>query len=168
MSYRILCGYDQSGGSEKAFEFALQLAKKFEGELHVVAVFQPAEAAPGVKPEALLESAREHFSASFEQLRGKATAAGIEVRLGFSVGYLPRAKYSSTRPSSALRISNEQSPIAGARQSGFRSAERSRARGLYHRLRPPLHCLQVELLGLPVVPVLEEDRGALEACVQVF
>ena len=35
MSYRILCGYDQSNGAEKAFEFAVQLAKKFEGELHV-------------------------------------------------------------------------------------------------------------------------------------
>jgi nucleotide-binding universal stress UspA family protein len=87
VTYRILCGYDQSSGAEKAYDFALKLAKSFGGELHVLGVHQPAEAARGVKDEALLESAREHFKASFELLKEIAAVAGVEVNLAVSVGY---------------------------------------------------------------------------------
>ena len=87
MGYRILCGYDQSHGSEKAYEYAVQLAKRFEGELFVVAVFQPSDAARGVKSDALLESARERFGAGFAQLQAKAADAGVAVTLEVSVGY---------------------------------------------------------------------------------
>ncbi len=86
MSYRILCAYDQSAGAEKAFDFAVQLARRFEAELHVLAVFEPAEASRGVKAEALVETAQGQFNAAFERLRAKGADAGLEVTTSVSVG----------------------------------------------------------------------------------
>jgi nucleotide-binding universal stress UspA family protein len=86
MTYRVLCAYDQSAGAEKAFDFALQLTKRFEGELHVVAVFEPAEASRGVKAEALVETANSQFTAAFERLREKAAEMGLEASTSVSVG----------------------------------------------------------------------------------
>ncbi len=87
MTYRILCGYDQSAGADKAFEFALQLAKRFDGELHVMAVFEAAEASRGVKAETLLETAQGQFSAGLDRLRSKGVEAGLELTTSVSVGY---------------------------------------------------------------------------------
>ena len=87
MSYRILCAYDQSAGADKAFDFALQLTKRFGGELHVLAVFEPAEASRGVKAEALLETAQGQFSAGLDRLRAKGVEAGLELTTAVSVGY---------------------------------------------------------------------------------
>lgn len=86
MTYRILCAYDQSAGADKAFDFALHLARRFEGELHVLAVFEPAEASRGVKAEALAETAQGQFSAGFERLRAKAAEAGLELTAAVAVG----------------------------------------------------------------------------------
>jgi nucleotide-binding universal stress UspA family protein len=77
MSYRILCAYDQSAGAQKAFVFAVGLARRYSGQLHVLSVFEPAEASRGVKAEALAETARQQFSAAFEDLHSQAAAAGV-------------------------------------------------------------------------------------------
>jgi nucleotide-binding universal stress UspA family protein len=87
VTYRILCAYDQSAGADKAFAFALQLTKRFDGELHVLAVFEPAEASRGVKAEALLETARGQYSESIERLRMRAIEMGVRVTTAVSVGY---------------------------------------------------------------------------------
>jgi nucleotide-binding universal stress UspA family protein len=87
VTYRILCAYDQSAGADKAFDFALQLAKRFDGELHVLAVFEPAEASRGVRAEALLETAEGQFSADLDRLRSKGIEAGLELTTAVSVGY---------------------------------------------------------------------------------
>jgi nucleotide-binding universal stress UspA family protein len=87
VTYRILCAYDQSVGADKAFDFALQLTRRFEGELHVLAVFEPSEASRGVKAEALVETAQGQFSAAFDRLRAKGVEAGLELTTAVSVGY---------------------------------------------------------------------------------
>lgn len=87
MTYRILCGYDQSAGAEKAFDFALRLARRFDGELHVLAVFEPADASRGVKAETLQESALGQFSAGLERLRARAAEDGLELATSVTVGY---------------------------------------------------------------------------------
>lgn len=87
MTYRILCGYDQSAGAEKAFDFALRLARRFDGELHVLAVFEPADASRGVKAETLQESALGQFSAGLERLRARAAEDGLELATSVAVGY---------------------------------------------------------------------------------
>jgi nucleotide-binding universal stress UspA family protein len=86
MSYRILCAYDNSAGAERAFEHALEMARRFEGELHVVAVVEPAEASRGVKAEALLNAAYDQFREAFERLQARATAAGSCLAATVSIG----------------------------------------------------------------------------------
>ena len=87
MTYRILCAYDQSSGAEKAFDFALDFAKRAQGELYVLAVFEPAEASRGVKNEALQQTARQQFSDAFESMRTKAAALGVAFEAAVTVGY---------------------------------------------------------------------------------
>jgi nucleotide-binding universal stress UspA family protein len=77
LTYRILCAYDESSGAEKAFDFALELATLKQGELHVVAVFEPAEASRGVKSETLQQTARQHFSESLSILLTRAAAQNV-------------------------------------------------------------------------------------------
>lgn len=86
VQYRIVCAYDQSVGAQKAFVFALDLAKRYAGELHVVSVFEPAEASRGVKAEALAETARQQFSEAFDDLHAKASTAGVQLTTTVSVG----------------------------------------------------------------------------------
>lgn len=84
--YRILCAYDQSTGADKAFDFALALAKRMRAAVLVLAVFEPAEASRGVKSEAVLQTARHQFASSFELLGDKARAAGVELDTEVAVG----------------------------------------------------------------------------------
>jgi nucleotide-binding universal stress UspA family protein len=86
VTYRILCAYDQSAGAEKAFAFALEQATRLQGELHVVSVFEPAEASRGTKSEALAETARRQFATSFEQFQARAVALGVTVSCAVVVG----------------------------------------------------------------------------------
>jgi nucleotide-binding universal stress UspA family protein len=104
VTYRILCAYDQSAGADKAFDFALKLTKRFDGELHVLAVFEPAEASRGVKAEALLETAQGQYSASIERLRERAVEVGVQVTTEVSVGYPAQQILKKTQELSADHI----------------------------------------------------------------
>src|SRR5262249_15388317 len=53
---RILVGYDGSHSAQDAFAFALDLAKRYGAELHVLAVARPPEFAEEVETEALIEN----------------------------------------------------------------------------------------------------------------
>lgn len=86
MTYRVLCAYDQSAGADKAFAFALEQARRFAGELHILSVSEPSEASRGIKAEAVADTARRQFASSFEQLQAKADAAGVAMSCAVSVG----------------------------------------------------------------------------------
>lgn len=86
MTYRVLCAYDASPSAQKAFEHALELARRFDGELHVVAVFEPAEASRGVKSETVAQQARAQFSDAFADLQSRAAAGGLALQATVSVG----------------------------------------------------------------------------------
>lgn len=86
MTYRILCAYDQSAGSNKAFAFAMQLAALRSGELHVIGVFEPAEQSRGIRAEVLTEVAQRHFATSFQQLQARAAAVNAAVTCAVAVG----------------------------------------------------------------------------------
>jgi nucleotide-binding universal stress UspA family protein len=87
VSYQILCAYDDTPAAEKAFSFAVTLARSLEAVLHVLAVFTPSEAAQETTPEALSNAARERFSASFKRLEGQVAGTGLTVRFATRVGY---------------------------------------------------------------------------------
>lgn len=82
-----MCAYHASPLGDKAFAFALALAQRFDGELFVLSVFQPAEDVRDSEPAALREAAEKEFSPAFERLRSQLTNLSQPVHFDVSVGY---------------------------------------------------------------------------------
>ncbi|RJQ72780.1 MAG: universal stress protein [Desulfobacteraceae bacterium] len=86
MIAKILVAYDGSCQAQKAFDFALDMALKYSAEMTVISVARPTEPPVNVEIQAVLEHATEYFKSHFEQMKTRASAAGIpavfEVRVG--------------------------------------------------------------------------------------
>ena len=67
MIRNILLGYDGSESAAKALDFALDLARSYSADVHVVAVIRPPEFGNDVETEAVLEDSRQRYE---EVLRG--------------------------------------------------------------------------------------------------
>jgi nucleotide-binding universal stress UspA family protein len=87
MLSKILVAYDGSESSERAFPFALELAKRFDARLTVLAVAQLPEPAAMVESSAMLESATEHFARDFQRLQTEARSQGVEAATRIVVGH---------------------------------------------------------------------------------
>ena len=87
MFRKILLAYDGSEPARKAFDYCLEMARGFAGELAIVTVVRPPEFAEDVETEAVIENARTHFESELEKLRVQANAAGgpapaLHIRVG--------------------------------------------------------------------------------------
>lgn len=87
MFRKILVAYDGSAPSRKAYEVGLDLSKRYQAEIHVVAVARPPEFAEDVETEAALETAREHFGKQFADLESQAARAGLKPHLRVVTGH---------------------------------------------------------------------------------
>jgi nucleotide-binding universal stress UspA family protein len=87
MFKNILLAYDGSDPARKAFGQCLEMTRCFNAELSIVAVIRPPEFAEDVETEAILENARNHIEAEFEQLGVQAHAAGVTPKLLIKVGH---------------------------------------------------------------------------------
>jgi len=87
MFQKILVAYDGSAPAQKAYETALDLAKRYQAAVYVVAVARPPDFAEDVETEAALESAREHFGKQFGALERQAAHEGIKPHLRVTTGH---------------------------------------------------------------------------------
>lgn len=87
MIRRILLGYDGSEISGQAFDFALDLARKYGSELHVIAVARPPEYAADVEAEAVIENSRQHYDRILGRLRPRLAQESIKHQLHVVVGH---------------------------------------------------------------------------------
>ncbi|TMH36475.1 MAG: universal stress protein [Betaproteobacteria bacterium] len=87
MFQKILIAYDGSAPSRKAYEAALDLAKRYQAQIHVVAVARPPDFAEDVETEATLESAREHLGRQFGELESQAARAGLKPHFRVVTGH---------------------------------------------------------------------------------
>ena len=87
MFRKILVAFDGSDPAKKAYDVALDLAKKYGAEIHVVAVARPPEFAEEVETEAAVENAREHFQKEFGHLTAKAVHAGHNPHFHLKTGH---------------------------------------------------------------------------------
>lgn len=69
MISRILMAYDGSEPANKAFTFAVDLARKYQAALTVLAVSRPPEIAEDVETRAILENSRKHYRRLLEPLQ---------------------------------------------------------------------------------------------------
>ena len=87
MFQKILVAYDGSRPARKAYDVALDMAKRYQSEIHVLAVARPPDFAEDVETEAALESAREHFGKQFGELESVAAHAGLKPHLRTVTGH---------------------------------------------------------------------------------
>ncbi len=87
MIRRILLGYDGSEISREAFAFALDLARRYDAELHVLAVARPLEYADDVEAEAVIENSRRHYDKVLGALRPMLAGEPVKSELHVVVGH---------------------------------------------------------------------------------
>ena len=87
MIRRILLGYDGSDISGDAFAFALDLSRKYEAELHVIAVARPPEFAEDVEAEAMIEYSRGQYDRMLGALRHRVVGESIKSQMHVVVGH---------------------------------------------------------------------------------
>ena len=87
MIKRILMAYDGSAPADKAYAFAMDLAKKYGAELIVLAVSRPPDFADDVEMEAVLENSTKHYEKLLSNLKPQAAAQGINARFEVVVGH---------------------------------------------------------------------------------
>jgi nucleotide-binding universal stress UspA family protein len=87
MLRRILVAYDGSPPARRAFDFALDLAVKYQATVAVVSVARPPEPPTRVETEAMLEDATEHYEKDFEALRAAAARLGVPLTTQVVVGH---------------------------------------------------------------------------------
>jgi nucleotide-binding universal stress UspA family protein len=87
MITRILLGYDGSPAASRALEFAVDLARRYGAELHVLAVFRPPEFGTEVETEELIEEGRKHCARLLQPLRAKLGGGDPKVRFEIAVGH---------------------------------------------------------------------------------
>jgi nucleotide-binding universal stress UspA family protein len=87
MYRKILVGYDGSEAGKKAFDSALDLAKRNGAELWVLTVSRPPEIGDDVESEAVIENSREYHRRLLEPLRRKTEQAGVKGHFQVAVGH---------------------------------------------------------------------------------
>jgi len=83
----ILIAHDGSVPADRAFEFGLELARKFGADLSVLSVARPPEPPDEVETEAVIESAKEHYEQAFARLRIRTSEAGVPAVFVVVVGH---------------------------------------------------------------------------------
>lgn len=87
MFSKILVAYDGSAPAHKAYDVALDMAKKYRSQVHVIAVARPPEFAEDVETEAALERAREHFGKQLGELESQAAHLELKPHLRVVTGH---------------------------------------------------------------------------------
>ncbi len=84
---KILCAYDGSDQAARAFDWAAEMAAKFDAEVLVLAVAQLPEPPELVETSAVLDSARHFFEQRFALLRERPGGGDMRVRFDVAVGH---------------------------------------------------------------------------------
>ncbi len=87
MIQRILLAYDGSAPAAKAYAFALDVAKKYDADLYVLAVARPPEFGDDVETEAVIENSRKHYQKVMAPLRAQAPSQGVRLHFEVVVGH---------------------------------------------------------------------------------
>lgn len=87
MIRNILVGYDGSEASGHAFDFALDLARHYQSQLHVLAVARPPDFGEDVETEAVIENSRRHYDRQLGALRARLGSDSVTIHWHVAVGH---------------------------------------------------------------------------------
>jgi nucleotide-binding universal stress UspA family protein len=82
-----LLGYDGSESANQAFLFAVDLARKYGADLHVLAVARPPELGNEVETEAVIENSRQHYNGLLASLRDRIAHEAVNAHFQIEVGH---------------------------------------------------------------------------------
>ena len=87
MMQRILIAYDGSESADKAYAFALDLAKKYGADLTVLSVSRPPDFAEEVEMESILENSTKHYEKLLANLQKQTVPQEIKPSFAVVVGH---------------------------------------------------------------------------------
>ena len=87
MIKRILLAFDGSEPANKAYAFALDIAKKYDADLYVLAVARPPEFGDDVETEAIIENSKKHYQKVLAPLKAQAPSLGLRLHFAVAVGH---------------------------------------------------------------------------------
>jgi nucleotide-binding universal stress UspA family protein len=87
MIHKILFAYDGSESAQQAFDFSVDMAKRYGAALHVLAVVQPPDFAEEVEGVAVIENSRRHYEKLMRTLKIKLAQEPITSETDVVVGH---------------------------------------------------------------------------------
>jgi len=87
MIQKLLLGYDGSDSAKLAYDFALDLAVRYQCEFHIVAVVRPPEFGSDVETEALIENARHRMKTMLKELEARSLPGAPVPAIKILVGH---------------------------------------------------------------------------------
>jgi nucleotide-binding universal stress UspA family protein len=87
MITKLLVAHDGSKPAERAFDFSLDLARRYDAELHVLAVIRPPDLGVEVETEAFIEESRRYYQALLEQLKTRPGGDPARVYFELTIGH---------------------------------------------------------------------------------
>ena len=132
MIKRILVATDGSEAAGKAYTFAVDMAKKYDAELYVLAVVRPPDFGEDVETEAIIESSKKHYQKVLAPLRAQAPSLGVRLHFDVAVGH----------PAEQIMRHAEQykADIIAIGHRGKTFIERWRLGSVTHRVLQYAHC----------------------------
>jgi nucleotide-binding universal stress UspA family protein len=132
MIKHILVATEGSDAAAKAYAFAVDIAKKYDAELHVLAVARPPDFGEDVETEAIIENSKKHYQKVLAPLRAQAPSLGVRVHFEVAVGHPAEQIMRHAEQHNADVI------VIGHRGKTF--IERWRLGSITHRVLQYAHC----------------------------
>ena len=87
MIRHVLLGYDGSPSADDAYRFAVDFARRYGAELHVLAAARPPDFGDEVETEAVIENSRRHYERVLAALRARLAQDGVAAQVTLVVGH---------------------------------------------------------------------------------
>jgi len=87
MIARILLGYDGSASAERALAFAIETARKYDAQLHVLAVARPPDLGTEIEVEPVIERELKHYESVLAGMRERLAEIGVKSHAEVVVGH---------------------------------------------------------------------------------
>lgn len=87
MIHKILIAYDGSDSAKHALEFALDLATRYDAELHVLAVARVPELGEDVETKALIERSRRHREHALQPVKARLAGSPLKISYEIDIGH---------------------------------------------------------------------------------
>ena len=87
MIKRILVATDGTEAANKAYAFAVDIAKQYNADLYVLAIARPPAIGDDVETEAIIENSKNHCEKVLARLRAQAPFHGVQPRFEVAVGH---------------------------------------------------------------------------------